>query len=777
MEVFNKPSFFNNHIGGKDKLTSEQTRNQIKILQLQKQSKSDKSTEQRNKLNLYDDVYKNGSGTELYENNIRRNDIERTSYDPLYDWNLTHGLLGKTNARYTTHFLGIDSSTRQIKPIINVSDFVTLDNNPISTTELSSRIKLIYPNHNFLTGDKIIIDGIAPIKTQLSVSQSNKPLEFIVGQTYMIINLVNGHGIPENQSSNPNISNLYISIDGFTNATSLYYGNIPLTYINKTHNFFLVDPTRSLSFNENKMYIELPYAYSETPGTPTILSSYVTISMYYVDGIPTNMINAKYPTDIYHSNNYQIVNQTDDTGFYINIRTNALSSGNVGGGNVQIAKVTDFSGGYTEPNSYTINLENIYKNVVSVRMISSEFPNSEYVIKNYPTENQNNKIYWQNYEDGSHTYSVEITPGKYNPNTLVTAIQESSYDVTRYLYPSVTQNYTNHNYIRVNIDTDTDTTTFSSYKEILMTRPFVNLYYIRTDSTNDHVFTQIGSSTANDPKDPSQLYPLFILIYFPDHGLEMNTSYKTHIVGSTYVPDGSVGDEIILSGVNTYKGIPGTTIDGTYEAYYPNSGLERNPKDYFMIKLIPFDIGQYTKRDDAQYGGIFYVYIPNIFRLLFDKSDTMGTLLGFPNVGETFAITKFGKSITNKDAYQPDISQQLAVDTTTPGNSIMLSGYNYILMVCDELKVLDTSGTIKNALAKILLVGIPGKVCFNTFVCTPKIFYNPIPELSSLTMSFYTPNGKLFDFNGLDHSFTLEITTLDDLPNNTNINTHTGNRL
>lgn len=193
-----------------------------------------------------------------------------------------------------------------------------------------------------------------------------------------------------------------------------------------------------------------------------------------------------------------------------------------------------------------------------------------------------------------------------------------------------------------------------------------------------------------------------------------------------------------------------------------------------MIQLTPIDIGQYTTRNSTLKGGIFYLYTPNVFRLLFDKSDTLGTLLGFANVGETYAVTKYAKEITNKDPYQPDISPIQSIDTTSPGNAIILSGNNYILMVCQEMPVIETIGSIKNAFAKILLVGIPGKTSINTFVSTPKIFYEPIQELSQLTLAFYSANGNLYDFNGLDHSFTLEITTLDELPFDTHVNTHTG---
>jgi hypothetical protein len=116
----------------------------------------------------------------------------------------------------------------------------------------------------------------------------------------------------------------------------------------------------------------------------------------------------------------------------------------------------------------------------------------------------------------------------------------------------------------------------------------------------------------------------------------------------------------------------------------------------------------------------------------------------------------------------------MAIDTTTPGNAVIMCGINYILMTCEEMKIMETFGSVKDVFAKILLVGNPGKISFNTYVDTPKIFYEPIQELTQLTLAFYSPNGKLYDFNGLDHSFTLEITTLDELPYDTHINPHTG---
>ena len=98
-----------------------------------------------------------------------------------------------------------------------------------------------------------------------------------------------------------------------------------------------------------------------------------------------------------------------------------------------------------------------------------------------------------------------------------------------------------------------------------------------------------------------------------------------------------------------------------------------------------------------------------------------------------------------------------------------MSGSSYILVECTELATMSSIGPIKDIFAKILLSGLPGKALYNTYVCVPKVFYEPIPELSSLEFTFYSPDGTLFDFNGINHSFTLEITTITNILNNTHL--------
>lgn len=792
MNIYNTPQFFNPAVGGSKLLNVNSTQQQLDVLNMSPhKEKQDINT--RSKIRGTNTTAINEMGM-MSLNAMQQNteDDDKNKYDPIADWEDSQGLTRKSRSRLTINYLHIDSSLRQINPIITQGEFYTLEPNPITSTVLNTDLFISHPNHSFSVGDKITIDGLAPVNYQLLFDPNitTPLLQFFsvtdqTGAEYSYIQVNYPHGIPEKYSDDSYLTNLYCEIQGFTNKQTptnefneQFYGDIPLTFINKVHNFFLkkelMSPFLDLQYSPNCFYIELPYKYQDSPGIKSTLTCYINLLFYFVNGIPLNQINAKYPTDIYHSTSYQVISRVTSTGYYITLNTTAFSSGSFGGSNVQIGTVADFKGGYMEPNQYTIDLEKTYKNIVKVKLCSTEFPNSEYVIKDYPASSANNKIYWQNYDDGSYTYSISIVPGKYNPSSLTTAITKLFYDTPRQYYPNPTQNYTNNNYITMNIDTDSDKTTFSSYRQSILRRAISGIFYIDAEG----IFTPITTNSQSDP-DLEYIYPLFVLIHFPYHGIKLNTTYKTIPSTLPYIPDGSVGDQILISNTVTYLGVPPDKLNGQFEAYAPgitSDEILKNSRDYFMYMLQPFDIHQYQSatRDNVLSGGIFNVYVPNTFRMLFDKQDTIGSILGFPNCGESYAVTKFADSITNKDPYQPDISPIMTTDNTTAGNAIMMSGYNYILMVCDQFPALDTIGKIKSAFAKINLVGIPGKMLYNTFVSTPKDYYSPIGEVSQLTFSFYTPAGELYDFNGINHSFTLEITTLDDLPQDTNVNPQTG---
>ena len=100
-----------------------------------------------------------------------------------------------------------------------------------------------------------------------------------------------------------------------------------------------------------------------------------------------------------------------------------------------------------------------------------------------------------------------------------------------------------------------------------------------------------------------------------------------------------------------------------------------------------------------------------------------------------------------------------------------LNPNNYILLNIPSLKHLDTvqNHSLQQSFAKILLPGESNRVLYNTFVGGSKIFYdNLFNNLNELEIAFLTNDGSLFDFNGSEHSFTIEITELIDKFENIN---------
>ena len=74
-----------------------------------------------------------------------------------------------------------------------------------------------------------------------------------------------------------------------------------------------------------------------------------------------------------------------------------------------------------------------------------------------------------------------------------------------------------------------------------------------------------------------------------------------------------------------------------------------------------------------------------------------------------------------------------------------------------------STNTIDDIFAKILLPSGSGSIYYDTFTSTPKEFYDkPVRELNEIEIKFVDNNGDLVEFNGYDHSFTLEIIELDE---------------
>ena len=86
-------------------------------------------------------------------------------------------------------------------------------------------------------------------------------------------------------------------------------------------------------------------------------------------------------------------------------------------------------------------------------------------------------------------------------------------------------------------------------------------------------------------------------------------------------------------------------------------------------------------------------------------------------------------------------------------------------MVIPDLNHISSvqNNDIDKGFAKILLPGESTKTLFSSFVAGTKIFYNNLfNNLTELEITFITNDGYLFDFNGSEHSFAIEITEIID---------------
>lgn len=229
-----------------------------------------------------------------------------------------------------------------------------------------------------------------------------------------------------------------------------------------------------------------------------------------------------------------------------------------------------------------------------------------------------------------------------------------------------------------------------------------------------------------------------------------------------------IGDKITVSNSSGVNGVRPNIINGDH---YIAGIIDA---DHYFINLTNID----TTYVSGGKNGIISIRYADLFRLRFDFSDTFGDILAFRNVGAPNAITKYGGIISNQDFYEDDKTyDSTGISIIDKKNVMHLSGPQYFLMKSAALTNIYNNGNVDNVFAKILLTDVPGTILFNTYVSPPINFDFPLSSLSVVDFSFYLPDGNIFDFNGFEHSFTLEITELinfaPDTQYNSRLNTDT----
>jgi hypothetical protein len=673
-------------------------------------------------------------------------------YDPYFEY-IYNKNLNPINTRVvkTKNFINIDSSNRNTETTLNIGKYINLEDNSLVFKDLENvfRINLPAANKFFLPNDFMILRGFK----NYTVSYKNLSFFFNRESSTVVINLI------------PNFDivipyyDIIIEISGVNYNGSNIYKNIPLSVINQIQKVFVFENYVGTGAQDIRIAFTMPIRFISDNESDKFLVSDCNITFYNLGNYPLNLINSNEPTtdrnlfpyllvkEVY--DNYLIVKLTQQ----ISLNDKILLSGYwkdsafYTGTNIQIAKIDSFIEGYKYPNAYMIPLDKNYNNICEIKMLSSEIPNPQLNIVtesstfNYNKDDStinvnknsiqiiNNKLYWNNILD-SGIYSISLEPGYYTYPELKAQIESKAAAVPRQLIIS-DSTVDAYNYLTVQFEPYINKTSFNLY----------NVY-----SVPNCLYSISGSGGG----------PYRIRI-------QLVNSYFT------------TGDRIFITGSTDFYNISSSDINR-------ESGhrIVRTLGNDF-IEILLTNINTVANVGDTKGGYKIKIRTYAKFKMYFNFSDTMGDLLGFPYPGKEFSITPYcGQSnnftITNKQSYYIDINQVYLANNSfnlnTYNTNYKSESYRYILLQAEGLNF-NANPNGPPFFYKFLLNGPANSYIYNTFINTPIYFNPPLKSLKEFKFSFITPIGTPVNFNGLNHSFTLEITSINNFPENTNVNTFT----
>ncbi len=610
--------------------------------------------------------------------------------------------------------ININSRNRNASPKnILESSVIYLNKDPLSIENNSNILKIkTKKNHNLISNDRIILQNISPRYVFLKGG-----IEIVRDSYYIKINHTNHLIKKENLINNNN----YVEISNAKGTTNNYssYDNVSLSLINKNHLIYLTSDTDEIG-SKDYYYIKI-----DIYPNSSITDNTSDIKLIYKDyaGININELNANYPISINQVNGFLIVDSIlSNTEFSVILKKKSSSKlYNFGGENIYYSKISTYITGHIKPNNYKINLGTTLENVVKIKMVSSEFPNANKVIKKFPSDLQNNLLYFQVLEDGDYIYKANITPGNYSAKKLEEEIVKQVKNLKRV-------DYGNNSLFQVG----------------------TNAILKNSDTFNADVSINLFTDTFS-----ISLYSVKILV----SGITVSTSNyedkQKRIILNHYNHNLSIGDKIILSNCIATYYIPTSVLNKMHTI---SKILDNNKYEIILDFHNPLT----TVTTQTGGGDAIFISVPIKFRLLFNKENTLGDIIGFRNVGEVNSISTFSDTITNHMPYDYDyfkdaVGNQINYDEETKliqGNAIQLGGDSYILMTCDAFKKLQSNSD--DTFVKILVTEPPGSILFNKHIHINDVLDFPIKLLSELEFKFFTPSGYLYEFEGVEHSFTLE---------------------
>ena len=300
------------------------------------------------------------------------------------------------------------------------------------------------------------------------------------------------------------------------------------------------------------------------------------------------------------------------------------------------------------------------------------------------------------------------------------------------------------------------------------------------------------NSISNNPdfivKPIDDGYYNAISVQSSDHMIDANTKPHIHTVSGEFVKTIDVinkPDNIKnMQSLDTYNWVETKEIDVEYpyiiiEGFYLGYGgfIEERYNEDLIDTIVNndkyFPIKKITKVDNKQY---IYLQLNNIYNGFFNESNIDDSLSNKNQSSRNnfldyeINLQFLDNVFKNKELseYQNNISifgKNGRIITRKMVSPYDLNPDNYIYLAIPTLSHIKSiqNSQVNDTFAKIILPGDSNRTLYNSFIAGTKIFYNNLfNNLSELEITFITNSGYLFDFNGSDHSLTLEITEIID---------------
>jgi hypothetical protein len=300
--------------------------------------------------------------------------------------------------KYIKTVVHIDSSDRVKTNLENIDRTISILSMKFIENSFDIECKTIM-DHNLILDDQLRFNDMVWQNIQLE-----NPLELFEDSKYIKINHTN-HLFDDTYLD----EDLYVTLSGVigNNVDNTLINNIPINMINDTHKIHLlknnnnqVDP----NFYFILVDIESNGSLSQSTSEYYKLSNSVNIKIENISNIPLSTFDETFDViEIYDKNTFTI---RLDTKIIKEIILN----------NMIADKVTKNREFFSSPTRYDFRLERKFRNVASVKMLSSEI--------RFPNKNVDDSI-MKAITIYGNTYEINIGEGKYNIDTLMEYIKDS----------------------------------------------------------------------------------------------------------------------------------------------------------------------------------------------------------------------------------------------------------------------------------------------------------------------------------------------------------------